>query len=150
MKRIPKVRYTKEFKEEAVKLVVESALSIEEVGRRLSVPTSTLGYWVAQAGKGNGAARGERKPVTHEEMEVALLKREIAELKMEREILKERPRTLPKSRCPVRGHEDIATYLSRAGSIAPPPKTSSMARSWAMPWDRELLWILSRSPCSGP
>jgi transposase len=43
---IPKSEYTKEFREEAVKLVKESGLSIREIAKRLSIPTGTLAYWV--------------------------------------------------------------------------------------------------------
>ncbi len=88
MGKIPKAVYTKEFKEEAVKLVAESGLSIEEVGRRLSVSKSTLWYWVQQAKRGSLSGSQRKEPVTAEEMEVARLRREVAELKMEREILK--------------------------------------------------------------
>ena len=52
MERVPKAVYTKEFKEEAVKLVTEAGLSIPEVGRRLSVSKSTIEYWVRQTRKG--------------------------------------------------------------------------------------------------
>jgi transposase len=43
MKRIPKGKYTKEFREEAVKLVTEGGLTLPEAGRRLSLPPSTIG-----------------------------------------------------------------------------------------------------------
>jgi transposase-like protein len=46
MERIPRAIYTKELREEAVKLVTEGGLSIPEVGRRLSVSPSTIRYWV--------------------------------------------------------------------------------------------------------
>jgi transposase len=46
MERIPRAIYTKELREEAVKLVMEGGLRIPEVGRRLSVSPSTLRYWV--------------------------------------------------------------------------------------------------------
>jgi transposase len=46
MERIPKGIYTKELREEAVKLVTEGGLRIPEVGRRLSIAPSTLRYWV--------------------------------------------------------------------------------------------------------
>ncbi len=39
---IPKAVFTKEFKEEAVKMVIEGGLSITEAARRLSIPKSTL------------------------------------------------------------------------------------------------------------
>lgn len=85
MEKIPKGVYTKEFKEEAVKLVTEAGLGIPEVARRLSVGKSTIEYWVRKAKK--GSLSGQDK-VTAEEMELARLRKENAELKMEREILK--------------------------------------------------------------
>ena len=88
MERVPKGVYTKEFKEEAVKMVREAGLSIPEVGRRLAISKSTLTYWVNLAKEGALPEDGRQRPVTGEEMEVALLKREVAELKMERDILK--------------------------------------------------------------
>ena len=42
MERAPRGVFTKEFKEEAVKLVINGGLSIPEAGRRLSIPKSTL------------------------------------------------------------------------------------------------------------
>ncbi len=46
MERIPRAIYTKELREEAVKLVTEGGLSIPEVGRRLSIAPSSLRYWI--------------------------------------------------------------------------------------------------------
>ena len=53
MKRAPQGKYTREFRQEAVKLVLEENLSLPEAGRRLSLAPSTLGYWVklCKAGK---------------------------------------------------------------------------------------------------
>ena len=45
MERIPRAIYTKELREEAVKLVTEGGLKIPEGGRRLSVAASTIRYW---------------------------------------------------------------------------------------------------------
>lgn len=87
MERVPKGVYTKEFKEEAVKLVTEAGLSIPEAARRLSVGKSTIEYWVKKARNG-GLSDNGKKAVTAEEMEVNRLRREVAELKMERDILK--------------------------------------------------------------
>ncbi|MDP2843581.1 MAG: transposase [Acetobacterium sp.] len=42
MERIPNGRYTKEFREEAVKLVTEDGLSVQEAARRLDLPKSTI------------------------------------------------------------------------------------------------------------
>ncbi|MFH1231407.1 MAG: transposase, partial [Planctomycetota bacterium] len=46
MKDIPRGRYTKEFREEAVKLVTEQRLSLPEAARRLSMPPSSIGNWL--------------------------------------------------------------------------------------------------------
>lgn len=90
MEKIPKAVFTDEFKEEAVKMVTEGGLSVPEVSRRLSIPKSTLAHWVkrANAGKLLNNTHKRQKPVTPEEMELARLRRENAELKMEKEILK--------------------------------------------------------------
>ncbi|HPU30742.1 MAG TPA: hypothetical protein PLM71_10550, partial [Syntrophorhabdaceae bacterium] len=56
---------------------------------RLSIPKSTLDYWVKKlrAGKPIESLR-KHKPVDNEKMELTRLKRELAEVKMERDILK--------------------------------------------------------------
>ncbi len=89
MKGIPQGRYTKEFREEAVKLVTEEKLAIPEAARRLSLPPSTLANWVRayKAGK-LGEVGKTYRPLTDIEMELARTKRELAEVKMERDILK--------------------------------------------------------------
>ncbi len=89
MKRIPHGRYTKEFREEAVKLVLEGNMSLPEAARRLSLPPSTLANWIKayKAGKLREIGKTYR-PLTEIEMELARTKRELAEVKMERDILK--------------------------------------------------------------
>ncbi|SPZ69932.1 IS600 ORF1 [Shigella dysenteriae] len=47
-------RYSKEFKAEAVRMVLENQLSISEGASRLSLPEGTLGQWVTAARKGLG------------------------------------------------------------------------------------------------
>ena len=87
MKGLPHGRYTKEFREEAVELVLEGGMTVTEAAKRLSLPPSTLGNWVKahKAGK-LGEIGKTHRPLT--EMELARVKRELAEAKMEREILK--------------------------------------------------------------
>ena len=89
MERIPYGKYTKEFREEAVKLVVQGGLSVLEASRRLSLSPTTLNNWVKafRAGKLGDVGKGQR-PLTEIEMELAHLRRELAEVKMERDILK--------------------------------------------------------------
>jgi transposase-like protein len=111
MEKIPNAIYTRELREEAVKLVTEGGLTIPEVGRKLSIAPSTLRYWVKADEKGKLREVGkDRKALTEIERELARVKRELAIVKMERDILKKRPRTLPRSRCPVRDHERDAAH----------------------------------------
>ena len=52
MERIPKGLYTPEFRAEAVKLVVDSGLSVDGAAKRLSVPKSSLANWVRASKEG--------------------------------------------------------------------------------------------------
>ena len=89
MKGVPQGRYTKEFREEAVKLVTEEKLSLPEAARRLSLAPSTLGNWVKTYKAGRLGELGKTyRPLTEVEMELARAKKELAEVKMERDILK--------------------------------------------------------------
>ena len=89
MKGIPQGRYTKEFRQEAVRLVVEERIACRQAALQLSLAPSTLAYWVKayQAGK-LGEIGKSQKPLTELEMELARTKKELAEVKMERDILK--------------------------------------------------------------
>ena len=89
MERIPNGRYTKEFREEAVKMVTDGGLSALETSKRLSLPKSTLERWirVSKAGTLGEIGKGQR-PLTDIERELAKVKRELSLAKMERDILK--------------------------------------------------------------
>ena len=89
MKGIPRGRYTKEFREEAVRLVVDEKISCHEAGLRLSLAAFTILNWVKayKAGK-RGDIGNAQKPLTEIEMELAKAKKENTELRMERDILK--------------------------------------------------------------
>ena len=89
MKSIPQGRYSREFRQEAVNPVVEDKLSCREAAQRLSLAPSTLAYWVKayKAGKLGEIGRAQ-KPLTEVEMELAWTKKELVEVKMERDILK--------------------------------------------------------------
>ena len=89
MERIPQGRYTREFREEAARLVLEDGQSAGEVSARLSLPKSTLENWVRAAKAGKlGEVGKNRKPLTEVEVELAKVKRELAVTRMERDILK--------------------------------------------------------------
>jgi transposase len=86
---IPQGRYTKEFREEAVKLVTEGKMAVLQAARQLSLPPSTLENWIKAHKAGKLANVGKTyRPLTDIEMELVRMKKELAEVKMEREILK--------------------------------------------------------------
>lgn len=89
MQRIPRGRYTTEFRLEAVKLITEEKLSYPEAGRRLNIAPTTLLNWVKaqKAGKLGDVGKSYR-PLTEIELELYRTKKELAEVKMERDILK--------------------------------------------------------------
>ncbi|CAD7365553.1 IS600 ORF1-like protein [Escherichia coli] len=79
-------RYSKEFKAEAVRTVLENQLSISEGASRLSLPEGTLGQWVTAARKGLGTP-GSRT-VAELESEILQLSKALNEARLERDILK--------------------------------------------------------------
>ena len=89
MEKIPRGYYTRELREEAVKMVVEGGESVPEVGRRLSISPSTIRYWVKASKEGKLQEVGkQQRPLTELEMELHRVKRELAIVKAERDILK--------------------------------------------------------------
>jgi len=89
LKGIPNGKYTKELREEAVKLVTQEKLSVPETARRLSLPPSTLDNWLKKHKEGKlGEIGKDYRPLTEVEIELARVKKENATLKIENEILK--------------------------------------------------------------
>jgi len=72
-----------------VKLVTVERLSLPEAARRLSLPPSTLGNWIKAYKAGRLEEVGKvYRSLTEIEMDLARVKKENSELKMERDILK--------------------------------------------------------------
>ena len=89
MERIPRGVYTKEFREQAVKLVEAEGLSIREAARRLSLPVGSLKNWLYAARTGTLERVGKmQKPLTDTELELIRVKKELSEVKLERDLLK--------------------------------------------------------------
>ena len=80
--------FTAEFKIEAVKLITEVGLSYAEVGRRLDVLPKLVKNWEDMYRDGKLIAGAPRLRVTAEQMELSKLRKEVQDLKMERDILK--------------------------------------------------------------
>ena len=101
MERVPRQKYTKEFREQAVRLVLEQDLTTPEAARRLAMSDKTLANWVFRARRGQLATLGEsRRSLTELEAEVSRLKRELAEARMERDSLKKATAYFAKAQLP--------------------------------------------------
>jgi transposase len=81
-------KYSKEFKLDAVSLVLDQNYSRVEAARSLGLNSNMLGRWVAEHRNEDGQAfRGNGK-LTPEQEEIRKLRSQVRNLKMEREILK--------------------------------------------------------------
>lgn len=81
-------KFSREFKVEAVKLVRERGVSMTQAARDLDLHINVLRKWVRDHDADPGSAfpgHGQMKP---EQLEIERLRREVAKLKAERDILK--------------------------------------------------------------
>ena len=82
-------KYTPEFRQAAVKQVLEGGRSMPTVARSLEMSVKTLANWVFRARKGQRLAKAPTGlAVTVMEAELRRLRQENAKLKVEKEILK--------------------------------------------------------------
>lgn len=80
-------RFDREFREGAVRIVRETGKPIAQVARDLEINEGTLGNWVNQDRQARGDA--DRGGLSEDERaELARLRKENAELAMERDVLK--------------------------------------------------------------
>src|SRR5262249_24703808 len=79
-------RFTKEFKEGAVRLVLDEGKSVAQVARDLDLTESGLGRWARQ-GRAD-RSNGKTGLTTEERAELTRLRKEVLRLEMERDILK--------------------------------------------------------------
>jgi transposase len=81
-------KYTKEFKLDAVSLVIDQGYSRAEAARSLDVNANMLGRWVKEHQLGDGQTfRGNGK-LNPEQEEIRQLKSQVRRLQMEKDILK--------------------------------------------------------------
>lgn len=81
-------KFTREFKCEAVKLIRERGVSVAQAARDLGVHGTVLRRWVQEGTADPQQAfpgQGQMKP---EQLEMERLRREVAKLRAERDILK--------------------------------------------------------------
>ena len=86
----PKIRkkYSREFKQDAVKLVTDQGYRASEASRNLGVNISVLRRWIKELEKDKAAAFPGNGRMTPEQEEMKRLREEVKRLRMEREILK--------------------------------------------------------------
>lgn len=92
MNQKPRRKYSDQFKQDAVNLVKEQGYRLSEAARNLGVDVSVLRRWV----NGRGTDRHDihnSGQMTPEQEEIKKLREENHRLRMEREILKNRPGT---------------------------------------------------------
>ena len=81
-KRKTRRRFSDEFKSEAVKLVKQSNRSMADLAMELGINAKSIGEWVKRAEESGQAIEED------ERVELRRLRKEVSELRMEREILK--------------------------------------------------------------
>ena len=82
--------FTTQFRQEAVQLVLRDGKSQAQAARELQISDKSLANWVSQARGGQlGAVDSHRvTPVSDSQAEISRLKRELAQAREERDILK--------------------------------------------------------------
>lgn len=83
--RRPRRQFTDEFKTQAVRLVLEEGQTVGAVARRLDLTASALRLWVDQARANR--TKGKSGLTTVEREDLARLRKENRQLRMDREIL---------------------------------------------------------------
>lgn len=81
-------KFTREFKLEAVRMVRDRGVAVAQAARDLDIHENVLRKWVKELAADPGHAfpgHGQMKP---EQLEIERLRREVAKLKAERDILK--------------------------------------------------------------
>jgi transposase len=83
-------KYTQEYRDEAVELVVSSGRPVAEIARDLGINEATLGNWVVRARQsGKLADKKDDKPLDiGERARLKALEEEVRRLRMERDFLK--------------------------------------------------------------
>ena len=81
-------QYSKEFKLDAISLVLDQGFSRKEAAASLQIDAQMLGRWIKESKDVDGQSfRGNGK-LTAEQEEIKKLKAHVKQLEMEREILK--------------------------------------------------------------
>ena len=111
--RRPRRRFTDEFKQQAVRLVLDEGKSVTAVARELDLVASALSQWVkhAQADR----SKGRTGLTTAEREELVRLRKALRIAEEERDILKNEPRALTQ---PDLWARNSMAYAHTPGAVA--------------------------------
>lgn len=84
--RRPRRRFSEEFKDGAVRLVLDDGKTVGAVARELDLTASALSLWVRQARAER--TKGKSGLMQEEREELTRLRKEVRELRVERDLLK--------------------------------------------------------------
>jgi transposase len=99
--RRPRRQFSEEFKEGAVRLVLDEGKTVGAVARELDLTPSVLGGWVRQARAER--TKGKSGLMKEEREELTRLRKEVRELRLERDLLKKSRPSSPKTSDSLRG-----------------------------------------------
>ena len=108
-----KPNFSDEFKRDAVAQITERGYPVAEVSQRLGVSQHSLYAWKRQLGR-------QVSSDASKDAEIRQLKRELARVTEERDILKKPPRTSPEMQSEVRVHCRASRSFRRAGNVPVP------------------------------
>ena len=83
-----KRNFTKEYKAEVVELVRQAGGNASKISRDIGLSSQTVAAWVRQAATDDGEAGPSTALTTSERAELSLLRKEVKDLRLEREFLK--------------------------------------------------------------
>lgn len=97
-------KFMDEFKREAVRLAEQPENNVSQVARDLGLDPSALRRWMTQMQGGVWGPAPGQPLKSAQQQEIEALRRELARVKAERDILKKRSDTLPRTRHEVSVH----------------------------------------------
>ena len=130
-------QFTPEFKREAVQLLESGSRPASDLARELGLRRNQLYKWQREfQARGTGAFLGSG-PRKERITEITRLKRELARVTEERDILKKARRTSPRMCGEVRVHTDASAGVSADPHVSRPTGQSEwllrVATAWAEP-----------------
>ena len=95
---MPRRRFDRQYKIAAIQLVLQEGRTVTGVAKELGIHENTLYRWIIEyETRGENAFPGNGSPVTNKDFELKKMKKKIADLEMEIDILKKFHAFLKKS-----------------------------------------------------